>query len=204
MKIIGIGKNYVNDKSEINDFKNGHQLIFLKADSTLVEGNKDVEFPLITENLVYEVELVAKIGTRGKDIPESEASSYVSDIAVGIDYTAKDILDASREKKQPWALAKGFDGASPISAFKAVKNFSDLKNINFDLKINGEQRQVGNSSLMIYTLEEIIAFVSSYMTLEPGELIFTGTPASGAGQIFKGDHLQASIEGELLLDFKMV
>jgi len=204
MKIIGIGKNYVNDKSEINDFKNGHQLIFLKADSTLVEGNKDVEFPSITENLVYEVELVAKIGTRGKDIPESEASSYVSDIAVGIDYTAKDILDASREKKQPWALAKGFDGASPISAFKAVKNFSDLKNINFDLKINGEQRQVGNSSLMIYTLEEIIAFVSSYMTLEPGDLIFTGTPASGAGQIFKGDHLQASIEGELLLDFKMV
>lgn len=204
MKIIGIGKNYVNDKSEINDFKNGHQLIFLKADSTLVEGNKDVEFPSITENLVYEVELVAKIGTRGKDIPQSEASSYVSEIAVGIDYTAKDILDASREKKQPWALAKGFDGASPISAFKPVTDFPDLKNINFDLKINGQQRQVGNASLMIYTFEEIIAFVSTYMTLEPGDLIFTGTPANGAGQIFKGDHLQASIEGELLLDFKMV
>lgn len=204
MKIIGIGKNYVNDKSEISDFKNGQQLIFLKANSTLVEGNKDVLFPSVTNNLVYEVELVAKIGKRGKDISESEASSYVSEIAVGIDYTAKDILDASREKKQPWALAKGFDGASPISAFKPVTDFPDLKNINFDLKINGQQRQVGNSSLMIYTLNEIIAFVSAYMTLEPGDLIFTGTPANGAGQIFKGDHLQASIEGELLLDFKMV
>lgn len=204
MKIIGIGKNYVNDKSEISEFKNGQQLIFLKANSTLVEGNKNVVFPSVTNNLVYEVELVAKIGKRGKDIPQSEASSYVSEIAVGIDYTAKDILDASREKKQPWALAKGFDGASPISAFKPVTDFPDLKNINFDLKINGQQRQVGNASLMIYTFEEIIAFVSTYMTLEPGDLIFTGTPANGAGQIFKGDHLQASIEGELLLDFKMV
>jgi len=204
MKIIGIGKNYVNDKSEISDFKNGQQLIFLKANSTLVEGNQDVVFPSVTNNLVYEVELVAKIGRRGKDIPQSEASSYITEIAVGIDYTAKDILDASRGKKQPWALAKGFDGASPISAFKPVTDFPDLKNINFDLKINGQQRQVGNTSLMIYSFEEIIAFVSTYMTLEPGDLIFTGTPANGTGQIFKDDHLQASIEGELLLDFKMV
>jgi len=204
MKILGIGKNYVNDKSEISHFKNGEQLIFLKAESTLVQGNKDVVFPPITNNLVYEVELVAKIGKRGKNIPVSDASSYISEIAVGIDYTAKDILNASREKKQPWALAKGFDGASPISTFKPVSDFPDLKNINFDLKINGEQRQSGNSSLMIYTIDEIIAFVSSFMTLESGDLIFTGTPANGTGQIFKADHLQASIEGELLLDFKMV
>jgi len=204
MKILGIGKNYVNDKSEISHFKNGEQLIFLKAESTLVQGNKDVVFPPITNNLVYEVELVAKIGKRGKNIPVSDASSYISEIAVGIDYTAKDILNASREKKQPWALAKGFDGASPISKFKPVSDFPDLKNINFDLKINGEQRQSGNSSLMIYTIDEIIAFVSSFMTLESGDLIFTGTPANGTGQIFKADHLQASIEGELLLDFKMV
>lgn len=204
MKILGIGKNYVNDKSEISHFKNGEQLIFLKAESTLVQGNKDVVFPPITNNLVYEVELVAKIGKRGKNIPVSDASSYISEIAVGIDYTAKDILNASREKKQPWALAKGFDGASPISTFKPVSDFPDLKNINFDLKINGEQRQSGNSSLMIYTIDEIIAFVSSFMTLESGDLIFTGTPVNGTGQIFKADHLQASIEGELLLDFKMV
>ncbi|WP_298494839.1 fumarylacetoacetate hydrolase family protein [uncultured Algibacter sp.] len=204
MKIIGIGKNYVNDKSEIAGIKTGHQLIFLKAESTLVTNNKDIEFPKITNQLIYEVELVAKIGKQGKDIAESDAASYISEIGIGIDYTAKDVLSASRENKGPWALAKGFDGASPVNGFKPVSNFPDLNDINFSLTINGEEKQSGNTSDMIYNFVEIIAFVSKYMTLEPGDLIFTGTPASGAGQNVKGDHLQASVEGELLLDFKLV
>lgn len=203
MKIIGIGKNYVNDKSEIAALKTGAQLIFLKAESTLVTGNKDIIFPKITNELVFEVELVAKIGKTGKDISEDDAASYISEIGIGIDYTAKDVLTASRANKGPWALAKGFDGASPVAGFKPVSNFPDLNNINFDLDINGEKIQVGNTSDMIYNFVEIIAFVSKYMTLEPGDLIFTGTPASGAGLNVKGDHLQASIEGELLLDFKL-
>ncbi|WP_179376069.1 fumarylacetoacetate hydrolase family protein [Winogradskyella wichelsiae] len=204
MKIIGIGKNYVNDLSEISAIKTGTQTIFTKPDSSLVVGNKDIEFPKITNQLAYEVELVAKIGKRGKDITLEDAESYISELAVGIDYTAKDVLSASRENKGPWALAKGFDGASPISAFKPVTDFSDLKAINFDLKINGEQKQVGTTGLMIYSFKEIIAYVSSFMTLEEGDLIFTGTPASGTGLVEKGDHLEASIEGELLLDFKMI
>ncbi|SDH91781.1 fumarylacetoacetate hydrolase family protein [Winogradskyella thalassocola] len=204
MKIIGIGKNYVNDTSEISAIKTGAQTIFTKPDSSLVIGNKDIDFPKITNQLAYEVELVAKIGKRGKDISLSDAVSFISDIAIGIDYTAKDVLAASRENKGPWALAKGFDGASPISEFKPMSNFSDLSAINFDLKINGEQKQVGTTSLMIYSFAEIIAYVSSFMTLEEGDLIFTGTPASGTGLVVKGDHLQASIEGELLLDFKMI
>ncbi|WP_179317612.1 fumarylacetoacetate hydrolase family protein [Winogradskyella undariae] len=204
MKIIGIGKNYVNDKSEISAIKTGAQTIFTKPDSSLVTGNKDIDFPKITNQLAYEVELVAKIGKRGKDITLEDAESYISELAVGIDYTAKDVLSASRENKGPWALAKGFDGASPISAFKPISDFSDLKAINFDLKINGEQKQIGTTSLMIYSFKEIIAYVSSFMTLEEGDLIFTGTPASGTGLVVKGDHLEASIEGELLLDFKMI
>lgn len=204
MKIIGIGKNYVNDKSEVNTLKTGEQLIFIKAESTLVTDNKDIVFPKITNQLIYEVELVAKIGKTGKDISESDAASYISDIGIGIDYTAKDVLNTSRANKGPWALAKGFDGASPVNGFKSISNFSDLNNINFNLVINGEEKQSGNTSDMIYNFVEIIAFVSKYMTLEPGDLIFTGTPASGAGQNFKGDHLQASVEGELLLDFKLV
>lgn len=205
MKIIGIGKNFVTDKSEIASIKDGHQLIFLKADSTLVTGNKDVVYPSeITNQIVYEVELVAKIGKVGKNISETDAPSYISEIAVGIDYTAKDILTENREKKWPWALGKGFDGASPISDFKPISDFPNLGDINFDLKINGEQIQVGNTDYMIYNFSEIIAYVSKYMTLNPGDLIFTGTPADGIGLINKGDHLQASIEGELLLDFKMI
>ena len=204
MKIIGIGKNYVNDKSEIAALKTGAQTIFTKPESTLVTNNQNVSFPNITNQLAYEVELMVKIGKRGKDISLEDAESYISEIAVGIDYTAKDVLTASREKKGPWALAKGFDGASPISGFKPISNFKNLGDINFDLKINGEQKQIGNTSLMIYTFAEIISYVSSFMTLEEGDLIFTGTPATGVGFNVKGDHLQASIEGELLLDFELV
>ena len=204
MKIIGIGKNYVNDKSEIEAIKTGDQLIFLKAESSLVSDNKDIHFPKITNQLLYEVELVCKIGKTGKDIPEQVAASYISEIGIGIDFTAKDVLNASRLNKGPWALAKGFDGASPANGFKPISNFKNLNNINFSLTINGEEKQSGNTTDMIYNFVEIIAFVSKYMTLEPGDLIFTGTPASGAGQNFKGDHLQAYVEGKLLLDFKLV
>lgn len=205
MKVIGIGKNYVDQKSEIEGLKNGQQLIFLKADTTIVTGNKDVNYPeAISSEVVYEVELVAKIGKTGKNISENDAATFISGIGIGIDYTATDILKANRELKWPWALAKGFDGASPISGFKPVFDFPDLNTINFDLKINGKQKQVGNTSMMIYSFAEIISYVSKFMTLNPGDILFTGTPASGTGLIHKGDHLQASIEGELLLDFKMI
>ena len=204
MKIIGIGKNYVNIKDEISKYKTGNQIIFSKPTTSLVTDNKDVVFPSCTNDLVYEVELVAKIGKKGKDISEADAASYISEFAIGIDYTARDVLNLYRETKHPWDLAKGFDGAAPISGFKPVSEFSNLNDINFDLKINGEQKQVGNTDMMIYSFSEIIAYVSKFMTLEPGDIIFTGTPATGVGQAFKGDHLQASIEGELLLDFKMI
>lgn len=204
MKIIGIGKNYVIEKEEIKTIKNGLQLIFLKAESTLVTDNKDVVYPSITNELAYEVELVVKIGKKGKDISVTNAGSYISEIAIGIDYTAKDVLAQSRANKGPWALAKGFDGASPVSHFMPASKYSDLYNLNFDLVINGEQKQVGNTSFMIYNFNEIIAFVSTFMTLEIGDLIFTGTPALGSGLNVKGDHLQASIEGQLLLDFKII
>jgi len=204
MKILAIGKNYVNNKEEIGANKSGHQIIFSKPESSLVIDNKDVLFPSFTNDLRYEAELVIKIGKTGKSIKEQDSNSYISEIGVGIDFTAKDVLDRYRELKGPWDLAKGFDGAAPISSFIAVSAFSDLNNINFDLKINGQQVQSGNTNLMIYNFSEIIAFISTFMTLEPEDLIFTGTPATGVGQIFKNDQIQASIEGEMLLDFKMI
>ncbi|WMI65319.1 fumarylacetoacetate hydrolase family protein [Aestuariibaculum sp. YM273] len=204
MKILAIGKNYVNSPDEIAAVKTGNQIIFSKPESSLVKDNKDVTYPSFTNQLNYEVELVIKIGKKGKDISLEDAASYISEIGIGIDYTAKDIFNACRETKGPWDLGKGFDGAAPISNFKPIANFPKLDDINFDLKINGEEKQIGNTGLMIYNFRDIIAFTSKFMTLEPGDLIFTGTPASGTGEIKKGDHLQASIEGELLLDFKMI
>ncbi|MDP4599999.1 MAG: fumarylacetoacetate hydrolase family protein [Polaribacter sp.] len=203
MKILAIGKNYVNNLEDKNVGKTGNQIIFSKPESSLA-FNCDVEYPSFTKELIYEIELVIKIGKQGKNIPLSEATSYISEIAAAIDYTAKDVFNASRENKGPWDLSKGFDGAAPISSFKPVSNFPDLDNINFDLKINGEQKQVGNTAFIIYNFAEIIAFTSKFMTLNPGDLIFTGTPATGAGEIFKGDHLVGSIEGEVMFDFKMI
>ncbi|WP_370476548.1 fumarylacetoacetate hydrolase family protein [Tamlana flava] len=204
MKILAIGKNYVTDINEISANKTGNQIIFSKPESSLVKNNNDVAYPSFTNQLNYEAELVIKIGRKGKDIDLGEAASHISEIGIGIDYTAKDIFNACRETKGPWDLGKGFDGAAPISNFKPISNFPNLNDINFSLSINGEEKQVGNTSLMIYNFSDIIAFTSKFMTLEPGDLIFTGTPASGTGEIHKGDHLQAFIEGELLLDFKMI
>lgn len=204
MKILAIGKNYVNNIDEIGDSKNGQQVIFSKPESSLVKNNENVEYPSFTNNLVYEAELVLKIGKTGKNISIDNAVSHISEIGIGIDYTAKDVMNDYRAIKGPWDLSKGFDGAAPISNFSPISNFKDVNDINFGLKINGEEKQKGNTSLMIYNFSEIIAFISKYMTLQPGDLIFTGTPATGAGKIFKGDRLQASIEGEVILDFKMI
>lgn len=204
MKILGIGSNYVVDLKDIPKKKKDKKFIFSKPASSLA-ANRDVEYPSsISNELIYEVELVIKIGKKGKNIAKEAANSFISELAVGIDYTATDILKEARESKHPWEFAKGFDGAAPISEFQPISNFSDLTNINFDLKINGEQKQASNTSFMINNFADIIAYISTYMTLQPGDLIFTGTPALGKGEIFKGDRLQCAIEGELMLDFKMI
>jgi 2-keto-4-pentenoate hydratase/2-oxohepta-3-ene-1,7-dioic acid hydratase in catechol pathway len=203
MKILGIGNNYVHILENKNIGKTRHQIIFSKPASSLAM-NCDVKYPDFTKQLLYEIELVIKIGKEGKNISLEAANSYISEIAVGIDYTAKDIFDESREHKGPEELSKSFDGAAPISSFKSIARFPNLNNINFDLKINGAEKQHGNTSYMIYNFAEIITFISKYMTLQEGDLIFTGTPASGAGEIQKGDRLQLSVESELLLDFKMI
>jgi len=188
----------------LKDITKGFQMIFSKPSSSIITDNGDVVYPSFTSKLLYEAELVVKIGKAGKDISEADATSYISEIGIGIDFTAKDILNKSRENKGPWELAKGFDGAAPLSTFLPVSNFKKLNDINFSLTINGEQKQIGNTDFIIYNFAEIIAFTSKFMTLEPGDLIFTGTPAKGAGESFKGDHLQAYIEGQLLLDFKVI
>jgi 2-keto-4-pentenoate hydratase/2-oxohepta-3-ene-1,7-dioic acid hydratase in catechol pathway len=204
MKILGIGSNYVTDKKDIAEKKKGKKFIFSKPESSLAV-NCDVEYPSsITNELIYEVELVIKIGKEGKNISKENANAYISEIAVGIDYTATDLLKDARASKYPWEFAKGFDGAAPISSFQSITNYSNLKDINFSLKINGELKQESNTSLMINDFADIIAYISKYMTLQPGDLIFTGTPALGKGEIFKGDQLQCYIEDDLLLDFKII
>lgn len=204
MKILGIGSNYVTDLKDLEEKRKAKKFIFSKPESSLAV-NCDVIYPSdITNELIYEIELVIKIGKEGKNITKETANSYISEIAIGIDYTAADILKDVRETKHPWEFAKGFDGAAPISSFKSISDYPNLGDINFDLKINGVEKQKSNTAFMIHDFADIIVYISKYMTLQPGDLIFTGTPALGKGEIFKGDRLQCSINGELLLDFKMI
>lgn len=201
MIIVGIGKNYVNSPEEMPSPK-WAPIIFTKPETTLLTGNAPFEIPAVSNEVAYEVELAYRISKSGKNISEAAAMSHVDAAAVAIDFTAKDVLAKSRENKGPWALAKGFDGATPISDFLPLSQFGD--EINFALDLNGERVQTGKSSLMVYNLPQIIAHVSQFMTLNPGDIILSGTPAHGVGLVKAGDKLRATLEGENKLEFDVI
>lgn len=204
MKIIGIGKNYVNNISELPE---GEVLpmIFTKADTTLLEDDKDLFLPAISDNVWYEIEIAIRVGKTCKNVKADDALGYIDAIALANDLTAKDVLKKSREgNKGPWALAKGFDGATPIAKFINISEFPDISNINFSLNVNGEERQVGNTSLMITSIPKFIEYVSSYMTLNPGDVLLTGTPASGVAKLDSGDLMEGYLEGKKVMTTKVI
>ena len=138
----------------------------------------------------------------GKNIHEKFASRYYSEIGLGIDFTARDLQDKAKNKGLPWALAKGFDGSAPVSEFFPVSNFKDINDLEFSLKINGETRQKGRSSLMLFNFNQIIAYISKFITLKEGDLIFTGTP-KGVGPVEIGNKLEGYIEDKKLLEVEI-
>jgi len=150
--------------------------------------------------LVYEVEVVLKISKLGKGIAAKYAYRYFDEITLGIDITARDLQAKFGKAGHPWTLAKGFDGSAPLGKFVPVKSVKDVNNLDFSLDINGKTVQKGNTSDLIFSIGEIIEYVSKFFTLKTGDLIFTGTP-SGVGQLHQGDRLVASMEGKPLLDF---
>jgi acylpyruvate hydrolase len=202
MKIIAIGRNYVEHIAELNNERPDEPVIFTKPDTALVRNNQPFYIPDFSLDIHYEVELVLRISKMGKNIHERFAHRYFDAIGLGIDFTARDLQAKAKEKGLPWALAKGFDGSAPISDFYSVDRFPDMKNINFSLSINGELRQKGNSGLMLFSFDQIIAYVSKYITLKESDLIFTGTP-KGVGSIKIGDKLAGYIEDEKVLDFEI-
>jgi 2-keto-4-pentenoate hydratase/2-oxohepta-3-ene-1,7-dioic acid hydratase in catechol pathway len=200
MKIIAIGRNYAEHAKELNNPVPAVPVIFMKPDTALLRENRPFYHPDFSEDVHHEIELVLKVCKEGKHINEKFASSYFDEVGLGIDFTARDVQQRHKEKGLPWELAKAFDGSAPISPFVPKSKFSDLYNINFKLDINGETRQIGNTKDLLFSFERIIAFVSKYITLKKGDLIFTGTP-EGVGKINIGDHLQAYLEDEKMLDF---
>lgn len=198
MKILAVGRNYADHVKELNNQQSEEPVIFMKPDTALLKNNMPFYIPEWSKNIHYEVELILKIGKEGKHISEKFAHKYIEGIGVGIDFTARDLQNKLKEKQLPWTLAKGFDGSAPISEFLSPDNFPDFKNISFSLSKNGTEVQKGNSGDMIFSFEKIIAYISSFITLKKGDILFTGTP-EGVGPVSIGDTLEASLAGKPLL-----
>lgn len=200
MKVFAIGRNYADHARELNNPLPKHPVFFMKPDTALVKDGKPFYYPDFTHDLHYETEIVLRMNRVGKNISEKFAPRYFTEIGIGIDFTARDLQQNCKEKGLPWEIAKSFDGSAPISHFLPKSNFPDLNSINFHLEINNVTVQSGNTRDMIFSFEQLIAYVSGFITIKMGDLLFTGTPA-GVGPVKIGDHLQAYIESECLLDF---
>lgn len=200
MKIIAIGRNYAEHAKELNNPVPSQPVIFMKPDTALLTNNAPFYHPAFSQDIHHEIELVLKICKEGKHIAEKFAASYYEEIGIGIDFTARDIQQKHKEKGLPWELAKSFDHSAPISKFVAKETLGDLSSLNFHLDVNGKQAQSGNTQDLLFNFDQLIAFVSQYITLKKGDLIFTGTP-SGVNKITIGDHLEGYLAGQKLLDF---
>lgn len=203
MKIICIGRNYVD---HIKEFDNGEPtaepIFFLKPDTALLRNNDAFYIPKFSEQVDYETELVVKINRVGKCIEERFAHRYYDEVGLGIDFTARDLQRKAMAAGLPWEMAKGFDHSAAISPrFLSLAELGKrVEELRFEMTINDTVRQVGEPRLMIHSVDKIISYVSRFMTLKMGDLIYTGTP-SGVGPVKKGDVLRASLEGEELLNF---
>jgi len=200
MKIIAIGRNYAEHAKELNNPVPTVPVIFMKPDTALLKENKPFYHPDFSQDIHHEIEIVLKVNKEGKHVSEKFAGSYFDEIALGVDFTARDIQQKHKEKGLPWELAKAFDGSAPVSDFVPKSKFSDIYNLNFKLDVNGQTRQQGNTRDLLFPFERIIAFVSKYITLKKGDLIFTGTP-QGVAKVNVGDRLEGYLEDVKMLDF---
>lgn len=203
MKIICIGRNYVAHARELNNEVPEEPVFFMKPDSSLLRNNDPFYIPEWTQDVHHEIELVLRISRVGKGIEKKFAHRYFDAITLGIDFTARDVQNVLKSKGLPWEKAKAFDRAAVLSdTFYPVAELPNPKSISFRLNINGTEVQNGDSSLMIFGFDEIVSYVSQYVTLKIGDLIYTGTPA-GVGPVKSGDRLEGFLMDDKLLDFKV-
>lgn len=202
MKIICIGRNYVDHAKELNNPVPAKPVFFMKPDTALLQRRNPFYYPDFSKDVHYETELVIKICKNGRHIEEKFAHTYYDEIGIGIDFTARDVQSECKKKGLPWEIAKAFDQSAPLGNFLPKSTFNNLQDISFSLEINGEKRQVGNSKNMIFSFDQIIAYVSKFITLKIGDLIFTGTP-EGVGPTKINDHFEAFIQDKKLLEFNV-
>ena len=200
-KVYCVGRNYPDHALEMNEeVEKKEPFFFTKPPQSLTQENI-IEYPSNTSNLQYEVELVIVISAECSNISSKDALGYIFGCAVGIDLTKRDIQKIAKENSKPWNFSKGFDNSAPISLINT--NILDYENLELTLSVNNEIKQSESTALMIWTVGELISYLSNQITLFPGDIIFTGTP-SGVGPILKGDNLLASIEGVGSIDIKFI
>lgn len=203
MKIICIGRNYAEHAKELGNQIPEEPVIFLKPETALLPEGQAMKYPAFTSQLHYECELVVKIAVSATEVAVADAGSCYHEISLGIDFTARDIQDNLKKKGLPWEKAKAFDHAAAVGRFIPKENLPHPGDIHFYLNKNGQKVQDGRSALMLFPIDAIIAHVSLYFKLQPGDLIFTGTPA-GVGPCVSGDRLEGYLENEKLLDVSLV
>lgn len=202
MKIICVGRNYIDHAKELGNDIPTEPVIFMKSKSSLQQQGIPFYYPAFTNELHYEAELVVKICKNGKYLSRREAPNYYNEITVGIDFTARDVQDELKSKGLPWEKAKAFDGSAAVGTFVSTKIIPTDKNINFSLHKNDELVQNGYSDDMLFDVDAIVEHVSTYFTLNIGDLIFTGTPA-GVGECLTGDILDGYLENKKLLSVEI-
>jgi 2-keto-4-pentenoate hydratase/2-oxohepta-3-ene-1,7-dioic acid hydratase in catechol pathway len=202
MKIFCVGRNYAEHAKELGNDIPTEPVIFMKPKSALVQGHTPFYYPEFTNELNYEAELVVRISKNGKYIQEKHSSNYYNAITVGIDFTARDIQNQLKEKGLPWEKAKAFDNSAAVGKFIEINNSFDRKNINFSFLKNKELVQKANSKEMIFSIDQVLANISNYFSLNIGDLVFTGTPA-GVGECMVGDMLEAFLEKESVLTLEI-
>lgn len=202
MKIICIGRNYADHAAELNNPLPAKPVFFMKPDSALLLKNKPFYIPEFSNEVHYETELVVKIDRLGKHIDKKFAHRYYSQVSLGIDFTARDLQDEQKKKGLPWEIAKAFDYSAVLGEFVSLKELPSIQELKFQLDIDGTTMQKGFTGQMIFNVDTIIAYVSQFVTLKIGDLIYTGTP-QGVGPVKVGQRLTASLEGKTLLDFEI-
>jgi 2-keto-4-pentenoate hydratase/2-oxohepta-3-ene-1,7-dioic acid hydratase in catechol pathway len=203
MKILAVGMNYAEHNKELNNsFLPTEPVIFSKPESSLNRDGKPFFVPDFAERFDYETEIVVKINKLGKNIAERFAYRYYDELTVGIDFTARDLQEKLKEKGLPWDVCKGFDGAAALGEFVNKSELPDIQNLNFRLDVDGRTAQTGWTGDMIFTIDQIISYVSKFFTLKTGDLIFTGTPV-GVGPVSENQLLEGFVEDRKLLELKV-
>jgi 2-keto-4-pentenoate hydratase/2-oxohepta-3-ene-1,7-dioic acid hydratase in catechol pathway len=197
MKIICIGRNYTNHIAELQNERPTEPVVFMKPDSAVLLKQHPFVLPEFSNEVHHEIELIVKINKVGKYIEPKFAHKYYDEISVGIDFTARDLQDQLKSKGLPWEKAKAFDGSAVIGEFVSKEQFASLDDVNFELLKNGAVAQKGNSSLMLWKIDELVAYVSQFFTLKIGDIIFTGTP-EGVAAVQPNDVLEGYLEGQQL------